>query len=227
MSPRPGMPIIQMRPPSTAACIRFASAATGASTNARIARTAAVGQRHQRLVGRAAPHVTLRQAVRIGFGNDRVEQRQRRRVLALQRRQRVAAVAEDVEVEVRRLPPRAQSREQRAQAVRLLERLAAADRHAVERVAGDAACTTRRGRARRSSSPGPAATCPATRSPCSRSCSPAPTGRCAGPGPSTVTGQCALLSCSVAGFANPAPLTPAPPVRVRPSNATNGAGPTA
>ena len=59
--------------------------------------------------------------------------------LRSQRRERVAAVAEDVEVEVRRLPPRAQSGEQRAQSVRLLERLAAADGHAVERVARRAA----------------------------------------------------------------------------------------
>ena len=70
-----------------------------------------------------------------GDGNDRVEQRERCRVLALQRRERVAAVAEDVEVgpaacaSARRQRSRPSSS---ATEPGLVERLAAADGHAVE-----------------------------------------------------------------------------------------------
>ena len=112
----------------------------------------------------------------------------------------IAAVAQEVEVELRRLPPCAQSREQRAQTVGLFEGLAAADGHAVERVAGHAPAPRDEVRAPRSPSSGPAATCPATRSPAQwivHPCSHRPIRR---PGPSTVTGQCALLSCKCRGL---------------------------
>src|SRR5262249_14391005 len=102
-----------------------------------IAAAAARGDKDELLIGGPAPYMGERQGVDIGLGNERVELSEERRMIALQRDERVAAVAEYVEIGAVSDPPRDQRVEQCGERLGLIERLSTGNRDAVERSARD------------------------------------------------------------------------------------------
>ncbi len=72
------------------------------------------GKRHEALIIGAAPRTLGREVLYIGIAYERIDAIQQARVLLAQALHPVAAVAEDVEVELRRVAPSSETVEQRA-----------------------------------------------------------------------------------------------------------------